>query len=539
MACLARPHPAATSGAPGSSHWSFQPIVRPAVPDVQDGAWARNPIDAFVLARLEAQNAAPQPEADPAKLLRRVTLDLNGLPPTPDEVDAFLADPRPDAFESAVDRLLASPRLGETLAREWLDAARYGDSHGYHNDQESPMWAWRDWVIKAFNDGLSFDQFSSAQIAGDLTPDANDALRIASGFNRNHPITAECGVIDEEYTTEYAIDRAKTFSTVWLGLTLGCARCHDHKYDPFTQKDFYRLVDCFNQVGDQGDGEHDGFAPTLSAMGPLQRDRIAQLGLRISELDAALDPALISSEERAWESRANALPPATWTPQIPVRLRTVYGSTLAVSSDASIRASGDADADTYVIELASTSTAPIRALQIEALADSALPGGGPGRAMDGSFRINEVRAVVLGSEMKTPLVWGDASADGADGCCPPTRAIDGLGRTSWSAGGGNSRIVRLALESPVSLGPEAVLVLEIDMLELGAHTLGRFRVSTSSDPLADLPLGLEAALARSPLCAPRRTTPRSSTTICARARRTASALRHDRESFSRESGTRS
>ncbi len=205
-----------------------------------------NPIDNFILARLESEGLKPSPEADKATLLRRVTFDLTGLPPTPAEMDAFLHDKSPDAYEKVVDRLLNSPRYGERMAMQWLDLARYADTHGYHIDSHREMWHWRDWVIDAFNRNMPFDEFTIEQLAGDLLPHPTLAQRIATGFNRNHMINFEGGAIPEEYQNEYVVDRVETTSVVWMGMTMGCARCHDHKYDPIKQKDFYRFYAFFN-----------------------------------------------------------------------------------------------------------------------------------------------------------------------------------------------------------------------------------------------------------------------------------------------------
>ncbi|MFO0908596.1 MAG: DUF1549 domain-containing protein [Isosphaeraceae bacterium] len=225
-------------GARYQTHWAFQAPTRPAQPRVSNESWVRSPIDRFILARLEAEKLAPTPEADRATLIRRVTLDLTGLPPTPEEVDAFLADPHPDAYERLVDRLLNSPRYGERMALDWLDAARYADTHGYHIDSGRDMTRWRDWVIDSFNRNLPYDRFTVEQLAGDLLPNATLEQKIASGFNRNHMITFEGGVIPEEYLTAYIVDRVNTTGTVWLGLTVACTQCHDHKYDPMTQRSF-------------------------------------------------------------------------------------------------------------------------------------------------------------------------------------------------------------------------------------------------------------------------------------------------------------
>ncbi|MCE9526250.1 MAG: DUF1549 domain-containing protein, partial [Planctomycetales bacterium] len=213
-------------GAKWQAHWSFIPPKRPSMPEVSDSAWPRSGLDHFILNRLDREGLKNSPEAPKTTLLRRVTLDLTGLPPTPAEVGAFLADESPDAYERVVDRLLASPRYGERMAVRWLDAARYADTNGYQTDAERVMWRWRDWVIEAFNSGMPFDQFTIEQLAGDLLDRPTLDQRIATGFNRNHRGNAEGGIIPEEYAVEYVVDRVETTSTVWLGLTLGCARCH-------------------------------------------------------------------------------------------------------------------------------------------------------------------------------------------------------------------------------------------------------------------------------------------------------------------------
>ena len=235
-------------------HWAFVPIRRAVPPSVSLADWPMNPIDPFVLARLEREGIAPSPAAPKETLLRRVTLDLTGLPPTLRELDAFLSDSSPNAYEAAVDRLLASPHYGEHMALPWLDAARYADTNGYQVDRDREMWPWRDWVIQAFNQNQPFDQFTIEQLAGDLLPNPTLSQRIATGFNRNHMINEEGGIIPEEFLAEYAADRVETTAAVWLGQTFNCCRCHDHKYDPFTQRDFYSLKAFFHNVPEQGAG---------------------------------------------------------------------------------------------------------------------------------------------------------------------------------------------------------------------------------------------------------------------------------------------
>jgi hypothetical protein len=252
------------AGAEYEPHWAFIRPVRhdpPPVPARQDAGWPRNPIDHFVLDRLDDEGLTPSREADRERLLRRVTLDLTGLAPTPAEVDAYLADQQPGAYERVVDRLLASPRYGEHMASFWLDAARYADTDGYQNDRLRYMHVWRDWVIRALNDNQPFDRFTIEQLAGDMLPDATLNQQIATGFGRNHRINSEGGSIPEEWAVEYVVDRVDTLGTVWLGLTVGCARCHEHKFDPLTQVDYYRLFAYFNNVPEWGLGPNNGNSP--------------------------------------------------------------------------------------------------------------------------------------------------------------------------------------------------------------------------------------------------------------------------------------
>src|SRR5262245_52329724 len=240
------------AGASWEDHWSFVKPVRPPLPKVRKSAWARNAIDYFVLANLEEKGLSPSPEADRATLIRRLSFDLTGLPPTLAEVNDFLADPSPHAYEKLVDRLLASPHYGEHEAQRWLDLARYADTNGYHIDNHRTAWKYRDWVIDAFNRNKPFDAFTVEQLAGDLLPNPTLAQRVATGFNRNHMVNDEAGAVPEEFQPKYVADRVVTTASVWLGLTLACAECHDHKYDPLTQKEFYQLYAFFNNVPEQG-----------------------------------------------------------------------------------------------------------------------------------------------------------------------------------------------------------------------------------------------------------------------------------------------
>ncbi len=293
-------------GAKWQSHWSLIAPVRTALPEAKRANWPRNPIDRFILMRLEKEGLSPSMPANRATLIRRVTLDLTGLPPTVDEVDAFVNDTSPSAYDELVDRLLASPRYAERMAFRWMEAARYADTNGYQSDGVRDMWRWRDWVIEAFQKNMPFDQFTIEQIAGDLLPNPTLDQRIATAFHRNHRTSAEGGIVPEEFRVEYVADRAETTASVWMGLTLGCARCHDHKYDPLLQKDFYRMFAFFNSVPEKGNvynfGNED---PVIKAPTRDQQQSLQELDGKVAVIEqeyAALQPKL-ESAQRKWEQR--------------------------------------------------------------------------------------------------------------------------------------------------------------------------------------------------------------------------------------------
>jgi hypothetical protein len=294
-------------GAKWQAHWAFVPITRPELPAVQRTEWVRNGVDRFILARLERVGLPPSPEADRHTLIRRVTLDLTGLPPTPSEVEAFVKDKSPEAYEKVVDRLLASPRYAERMAFRWMEAARYADTNGYQSDGVRDMYRWRDWVIDAFNRNMAFDQFTIEQIAGDLLPGATLDQRIATAFHRNHRTSAEGGIVPEEFRTEYVADRTETTATVWLGLTVGCARCHDHKYDPISQRDYYRMFAFFNNVPEKGLVYNFGNEePYIKAPTPEQARQLGTLDESVARAERdwqKLEPR-IAREKTKWEARA-------------------------------------------------------------------------------------------------------------------------------------------------------------------------------------------------------------------------------------------
>jgi hypothetical protein len=305
-------------GATWSAHWAFAPIRRPALPKVKNAKWPANEVDRFILARLELEGLAPTSVADRERLLRRVTFDLSGLPPTLEEIDAFLADKSPKAYETVVDRLLASARYGERMATEWLDLARYADTYGYQMDAPRSVWPYRDWVIKALNQNLSFDQFITWQLAGDLLPNATKEQRLATAFNRLHLANEEGGVVEEEFRVAYVSDRVDTFGTAFLGLTVQCAHCHDHKFDPITMRDFYSLFAMFQNIDESGQNPysayvHDPPAPTLLLSDDATDAKLAKMQKRIAAKEKEA-PALRDSAQAAFSEWLKAKPSAADVP---------------------------------------------------------------------------------------------------------------------------------------------------------------------------------------------------------------------------------
>jgi Protein of unknown function (DUF1553)/Protein of unknown function (DUF1549)/Concanavalin A-like lectin/glucanases superfamily/Planctomycete cytochrome C len=302
-------------GAKWETHWAFVAPRRPAVPQVKHPEWLRNPLDAYILERLEREGLVPSPEAKRGVLLRRVSFDLTGLPPTLTELEAFENDRTPAAYERAVDRLLASPRFGERMAIVWLNAARYADTNGYQTDAARMMWRWRDWVIDAFNRNMPFDRFTIEQLGGDLLPGSTLDQKLATGFNRNHRGNGEGGIIAEEYAVEYVADRVDTTATVWLGLTLGCARCHSHKFDPITQEEYYKVFSFFNNVPENGRAvKYGNSPPMIKTPTRRQQEELEKLELSLAELKNQWHQAdpLLASAQAAWESSVQARPPFDW-----------------------------------------------------------------------------------------------------------------------------------------------------------------------------------------------------------------------------------
>ena len=465
-------------GAAWSNHWAFTPPKRPAVPAVKDASWVRNPIDAFVLARLEAEGLRPSPEADKTTLIRRVTLDLTGLPPTPEEVDAFLADSSPNAYEKVVDRLLASPHYGERMAMQWLDGARYADSNGYQADYERFMWPWRDWVIDAYNKNMPFDEFTVEQIAGDLLPNATLDQKIATGFHRNHRINTEGGIIAEEWRVETVIDRVEATSSVWLGLTMGCARCHDHKYDPISQKEFYQVFAFFNNVAESGVGAEQpvNHPPIVKAPRPSDREKLQALQKAVDEAAGEKDRRLAALQPE-WEKAARQEKPgASWVVVNPKEVQSAGGATMTVQKDGTVTVAGkNPERDTYTITLYET-LREITALRLEALPDDALAAKGPGRSANGNIVLTDVRVQAAGQDVKLAA----ASADYSQPDYPVAAAIDGDPKTGWAVYPqvGVRHAAVFSFEKPIQAEQPVQLTVKLDFQsQFAQHQLGAFRLS--------------------------------------------------------------
>lgn len=481
-------------GASYEPHWAFIAPKKPELPTVQQTDWPRNPVDQFVLARMETAGLAPSPQADPVCLMRRVYLDLIGLPPTPEEVNDFLADVSfsslDDAYERLVDRLLASPHYGERWARSWLDLARYADTNGYEKDRERQIWAYRDWVIAALNRDMPFDQFTIEQLAGDLLPAPTLAQKIATGFHRNTLLNEEGGIDPLEFRYYALADRVATTGTTWLGLTLQCCQCHNHKYDPVTQADYYSMMAFWN-------GADDVELP-LPDPDQLTRDRVnsAEAERRLNELpcdETRFAEWLAAQRGRmvAWR----ALEPVELRANEPI-LQREEGDIVFVSGDITKH-------DTYELRLRGD-LRNVTAIRLEALPDERLPGNGPGltyyEGTRGDFFLSEFQPAIGDAPLKiasaTETFKGNQFGDNP---VSAQLAVDGDYQTGWAIYGriGERHSAVFVLEAPLENADELRLAMHF-----GRHfasSLGRFRISVASAPHAqavDLPERVEQLLAK-------------------------------------------
>jgi len=380
-------------GAPYAVHWSFTKPERPALPKVQHGRRVKNPIDHFILAKLEQNKLKASPPADRYALIRRVTLDLIGLPPTPAEVEAFVKDKSPTAYEKIVDRLLASPSYGEKWARMWLDIARYADSYGYGTDsmRKNNPWPYRDWVINAFNRNLPYDQFTIEQLAGDLLDDPTENQLVATAFHRNTMTNVEGGTDDEEWRVAAVKDRVNVTVQAWMGLTMGCAQCHSHKFDPISQKEYYQFYAIFNQTEDNDQPDE---RPTMALPSAAQRTKMTELRQKIAALQKSaskVTPAL-TAEFEAWEKANQAS--NFWGVLEPSEFKSAQGTSFKTLEDKSLLTGTNApEKDTYTIKFTSAAS-NVTAIRLEVLPEDSLPGNGPGRGDAGRFVLNELSVSV-------------------------------------------------------------------------------------------------------------------------------------------------
>jgi hypothetical protein len=499
-------------------HWAYIKPVRPESPPVKNVAWARNPIDRFILARLEKEGLAPSPEAAKETLVRRVYLDLTGLPPSPKEVDQFLADASPDAYEKLVGRLLASPHYGERWARPWLDLARYADSNGYERDVPRVMWKYRDWVINALNKDMPFDQFTVEQIAGDMLPNATLDQKIATGFHRNTMLNQEAGVDDEEARWETLIDRVNTTGTVWLGATIGCAQCHNHKYDPYTQKEYYKLLAFFDNyeytVYQQPGNEGWVVEPEVEMPAPEQAAKRADLQAEIKSLEERLKTVTpeLAAAQADWERKFTEAQ-ADWVALNPSEIYADNGTTLTKLEDKSILASGaNPDTETYTF-VAKAKLQNVTGVRLEALPHEKSPRGGPGRDIYGNFILNRFEVEVSPADspsetrrLKFKEAKADEYLDAYRGTSAPTNFTpanlpDETNEVGWGVDA-LKRDERLAyqlvltLDKPLAMEGEALLKVR---LKFGSEfnrrqSIGRFRLSIASTQNPAFGAGLPAEL---------------------------------------------
>lgn len=479
-------------------HWAFVPPKRPALGDAGGSRWPRQELDLLVLDSLRKADLAPTDEASREMLARRLALDLTGLPPAPDEVARFVAEPSPDAVERWVDRLLGQPAFGERLAVDWLDASRFADTHGYHIDSGRDMSRWREYVIDSFNANQPFDRFTTEQLAGDLLPadgDPRETLRrqIASGFSRNNMINFEGGAIPQEYLNAYLVDRVNTLGTVFLGLSVACTQCHDHKYDPMTTRDFYQLYAFFNSIPENGlDGSKGNAVPLLKAPTEWEETELATLATRIADLEKRLGGPLpeVDAEQQRWETTALDSSRSLWRIAEPKEYRSVGGATLKLESDRSVVASGkNPDRETY--EVSWPSTSPVASIRLEALPDPSFPASGPGRSTNGNIVMTKVRVHVRQSAsapwMETKIAAADA--DFSQQGYAIAGAIDDDAKSGWGvfpeAGKPHLAAFRLAEPIAPSSTTELKVTLEFQS-EFAGHQIGRFRLATSDQRAAPL-----------------------------------------------------
>ncbi len=473
------------AGAHYEPHWAFvQPHQAP-LPQVHAAAWVRNPIDRFVLSQIEKAGLKPSEQADKYSLIRRVYLDLIGIPPTPKQTEAFVNDHRQDAYERAVDQLLASPHYGERWGRKWLDLARYADTNGYEKDRPRSVWPYRDWVINALNRDMPFDQFTIEQIAGDMLPNASTSQRVATGFHRNTMLNEEGGIDPLEFRFYSMTDRMATTGTTWLGLTTGCAQCHSHKYDPITQKDYYRTMACMDNTEEV----------TMEVPDPATQAK------RISVFSEA------DRREKHLADMFGRQEKVDWQPTAISSTVTRSGATANNKPDGSVLISGtNPETDQYTV--AATATAgTVNGIRLETLTDPSLGNTGPGRTPHGNFVLSHFTALLKtpASPAGTPVKFTRAEADVTQDSFAPTNAISGVSGSGWAVAVNgklnNNHQIAFYTQAPIIVPAGSTWEFKLSMEFGGYHTIGRFRFSTgktegtAADSAQRIRTAYEAALA--------------------------------------------
>jgi mono/diheme cytochrome c family protein len=498
-------------GAPYKGHWAFIKPVRPEVPAVDEPGFVRNPVDRFILARLKEEHLQHAPEADRVTLLRRVYFDLTGLPPTRDEVDAFVKDPSSDAYEKVVDKLLASPAFGERMAEYWLDLVRYADSIGYHSDNPMNVSPYREYVIQSFNTNKPFDRFTVEQLAGDLLPNPTLEQKVATAYNRLLQTTEEGGAQPKEYEQKYLADRVRNVSTVWMAATMGCCQCHDHKFDPFSQKDFYSMGAFFADVQEASVGKREPGMPVPDAK---QAEELKKLDETLGAAKKKLEQETpeLAAAQAEWEKNHDEA--VRWTVLEPQSWQVSGESKLRKESDGVLRSYYKVAARETFTVTAKSDAKEITGFRLEALPDDELPDHGPGTAPNGNFVLTDFKVTALpapaeGSDKPAgkpqPLKLAKATADHAQDGFPIANAIDGKPDTGWAILPqiGKSHEAVFEADKPVA-GGDAGVTLTFTLAfnsPFPQHDIGKFRLSSTSTPhpaARAMPAAVKAALAVAP-----------------------------------------
>ncbi|MFV0446208.1 MAG: PSD1 and planctomycete cytochrome C domain-containing protein [Planctomycetaceae bacterium] len=507
-------------------HWAYVAPQRPQLPTVSNPEWCRKPIDYFVLQRLDAEGLTPSPRADPEKLVRRLFLDLIGLPPTPAEVQAFVSDPSNARLDALVDDLLQRPQFGERWARPWLDLARYADSHGFQRDNLWDVWAYRDWVIQAFNDDMPFDQFTIEQLAGDLLPNATESQKVATGFHRCTPTNVEAGSIPEETRSEQILDRVNTTGAVWLGTTLECCQCHDHKYDPFTARDYYRLFAYFNSTALEADRTNPKLPSSIQFQGPTMPLSDSNRDAQRTELQSQLAAFKQQQQDRrgelektleAWaEGNAGLLAAQPQIHPLKVTGFRSEGTTDGheVLDDGSVLLVGGdpPEKDIYTVTIDCQELRGVRAIRLDALRHNSLPGGGPGRGdpVRRNFVLNSLTVEVVNlpgdggrSDHHTrPLRFVSASASFSQKNRDAIGAVDGQAKSGWAISPqfNRSHWATFVLAEPLDLPAGGQLNVTMSQQYGQSRTIGCFRLSAvTGQPNGDtIPEAVTTAASKPP-----------------------------------------